>query len=227
MKQFEKSTQKLELPELKVIETAGKRMYVTPEGNKYPSVTTVTGWKKREFFAEWRRKNPEESKYALQRGNDFHTMIEQYLQNQEVNHHSDTGTQKLFEQIKPELNNINNILCQEVALWSDTLKLAGRVDCIAEYDGKLSIIDFKTSKKMKDEFEIEEYFLQATCYAIMLEERCGIPVSNIIILMSCADGSSLVFQQKPKKYIKKLMETLSLYTSENKSSMEVCNGRKF
>ena len=224
MKKFDKYPQEISLPHLKVIETEGKRLYVTPEGNKYPSVTTVTGWKKREFFAEWRKKNPEESKYALQRGNDFHLLIEKYLNNEEVERHTDPKTQKLFNQAKNELHNIDKILCQEVALWSDTLKLAGRVDCIAEYDGKLSIIDFKTSKKMKDEFEIEEYFLQATCYAIMLEERTGIQISNIVILMSCDDGSTLVFQQKPKKYIKKLMETIKLYTSENKSSMEVYNG---
>ena len=225
MKKFDKYPQEISLPQLKVIETEGKRLYVTPEGNKYPSVTTVTGWKKREFFAEWRKKNPEESKYALQRGNDFHLLIEKYLNNEQVERHSDSKTQKLFDQAKSELHNIDKILCQEVALWSDTLKLAGRVDCIAEYDGKLSIIDFKTSKKMKDEFEIEEYFLQATCYAIMLEERTGIQISNIVILMSCDDGSTLVFQQKPKKYIKKLMETINLYTSENKSSVEVCNER--
>jgi heme-degrading monooxygenase HmoA len=225
MKKFDKYPQEISLPQLKVIETEGKRLYVTPEGNKYPSVTTVTGWKKREFFAEWRKKNPEESKYALQRGNDFHLLIEKYLNNEQVERHSDSKTQKLFDQVKSELHNIDKILCQEVALWSDTLKLAGRVDCIAEYDGKLSIIDFKTSKKMKDEFEIEEYFLQATCYAIMLEERTGIQISNIVILMSCDDGSTLVFQQKPKKYIKKLMETINLYTSENKSSVEVCNER--
>ena len=223
MKKFDKYPQEISLPQLKVIETEGKRLYVTPEGNKYPSVTTVTGWKKREFFAEWRKKNPEESKYALQRGNDFHLLIEKYLNNEEVERHTDPKTQKLFNQAKSELHNIDKILCQEVALWSDTLKLAGRVDCIAEYDGKLSIIDFKTSKKMKDEFEIEEYFLQATCYAIMLEERTGIQISNIVILMSCDDGSTLVFQQKPKKYIKKLMETIKLYTSENKSSVEVYN----
>ena len=223
MKQFDKYPTQISLPQLKVIETEGKRLYVTPEGNKYPSVTTVTGWKKREFFAEWRKKNPEESKYALQRGNDFHLLIEKYLNNEQVDRHSDSKTQKLFDQAKTELHNIDKILCQEVALWSDTLKLAGRVDCIAEYEGKLSIIDFKTSKKMKDEFEIEEYFLQATCYAIMVEERTGIQISNIVILMSCDDGSTLVFQQKPKKYIKKLMETIQIYTSENKGSVEVCN----
>jgi len=221
MKKFVKNDLSIELPDLTVIEKDGKRMYVTPEGNKYPSVTTVTGGKKREFFAEWRRNNPEASKYALRRGSDFHTLIEHYLDNEEIQPHEDANTQKLFNQIVPELQNIDKILCQEVALWSDHLKLAGRVDCIAEYNGKLSIIDFKTSKKMKDEFEIEEYFLQTTCYSIMLEERTGIPVSNIVILMSCDDGSCLVFEQKPKKYIKKLMETINLYTSENNRSLEV------
>jgi genome maintenance exonuclease 1 len=181
----------------------------------------VTGWKKREFFAEWRKKHPEESKYALKRGNEFHTMIEQYINNIPPSKCKDIKTQKLFDQIEPELQNIDNIVCQEIALWSDILKLAGRVDCIADYNGKLSIIDFKTSKKMKDEFEIEEYFLQTTCYAMMFEERVGIPITNIVIMMSCDDGSTLVFQQNPKKYIKKLIEYINLYTSENKSSLEV------
>lgn len=224
MIRYTQNPKQIKLPELKVIEKDGKRMYVTPEGNHYPSVTTVTGWKKREFFAEWRRKHPEESRYALKRGNDFHTLIEHYTQNEEVSSHSDERTQNMFEQIKPELHKIDNILAQEVALWSDTMKLAGRVDCIAEYDGKLSIIDFKTSKKIKDEYEIEDYFLQATCYAVMMEERTGIEISNIVILMSCEEGSVLVFQQNPKKYIKKLMETIRIYTSEN-SNLKVYNER--
>jgi genome maintenance exonuclease 1 len=208
---YEQNKAQIKLPALRVIEKDNKRIYVTPEGNEYPSVTTVIGWKKREFFAEWRRKHPEESRYALQRGNDFHTLIEHYMQNEVPSVHSDDRTQKMFDLIKPELHKINNIVAQEVALWSDVMKLAGRVDCIAEYDGKLSIVDFKTSKKMKDEYEIEDYFLQATCYAIMVEERTGVEIPNIVILMACEDGSSLVFQQSPKKYIKKLMETIRLY----------------
>jgi len=208
---YEQNKAQIKLPALRVIEKDSKRIYVTPEGNEYPSVTTVIGWKKREFFAEWRRKHPEESRYALQRGNDFHTLIEHYMQNEVPSVHSDDRTQKMFDLIKPELHKINNIVAQEVALWSDVMKLAGRVDCIAEYDGKLSIVDFKTSKKMKDEYEIEDYFLQATCYAIMVEERTGVEIPNIVILMACEDGSSLVFQQSPKKYIKKLMETIRLY----------------
>ena len=220
---FIHNEKKLNLPELKVIETNGKREYVTPEGNKYPSVTTVTGWQKRAFFAEWRRKHPEESKYALSRGNEFHKMIEVLLENKEVVPSTDFKTQRLFEQVKEELYKINNIIAHEVAVWSDNLKLAGRVDCVAEFEGKLSIIDFKTSKKMKDEFEIEDYFLQATCYALMVEERSGVEIPNIVIIMSCDDGSVLVFQQKPKKYIRKLMSVLQIYTSENSSPLKICN----
>lgn len=215
MKQFNKSTIQVQLPELKVVEKEGKREYVTPEGNKYPSVTTVMGWKKRAFFAEWRKNNPEASQYALKRGNDFHLLIEKYLNNETIQTHEDLKTQKLFSQIKEELNNIDNILVQEVALWSDSLKLAGRVDCIAEYNGKLAIIDFKTSKKVKDEFEIEDYFLQATCYAMMMEERSGIQIPNIVILMSCDDGNVVVFEEKPKKFVKKLLASIQLYNKEN------------
>lgn len=213
MKTFSYHRKQINLPELKTIESDGKRTYVTPEGNNYPSVTTVTGWKKRAFFAEWRRKNPEESKYVSKRGNEFHSMIESHLKNETVEKNSDAKTQKLFELLVPELDRIDNILCQETPLWSDVMKLAGRVDCIAEFDGKLSIIDFKTSKRTKDEYEIEDYFLQATCYALMFEERTGIEVENIVILMACDDGSTLIFEQKPKKYIKKLMETIKIYTS--------------
>jgi CRISPR/Cas system-associated exonuclease Cas4 (RecB family) len=215
MKKFKKLDLSVQFPELKVIEQDGKREYVTPEGKKYPSVTTVMGWKKRAFFAEWRRNNPEASKYALKRGNEFHLLVEKYLNNENVEDSEDAKTKKLFEQIKEELNNIDNIFVQEVSLWSDNLKLAGRVDCIAEYNGKLSIIDFKTSKKVKDEYEIEEYFLQATSYAIMLEERTGIKISDIVIIMSCDDGNVLVFQQKPKRYVKKLMSTIEIYNREN------------
>jgi len=214
MKQFEKYPTEISLPQLKVIETEGKRLYVTPEGNKYPSVTTVTGWKKREFFAEWRKKNPEESKYALQRGNDFHLLIEKYLNNEQVDRHSDPKTQKLFDQAKSELHNIDKILCQEVALWSDTLKLAGRVDCIAEYEGKLSIIDFKTSTKPKRKDDIHNYFLQATAHAEMWHERTGEKINQIVILITCDDGTVQTFIEDTKSYKKDLAVAIKEWRDE-------------
>ena len=128
---------------LRTEEINGKRFYVAPDGNKYPSVTTITGWKKRAFFAEWRRKNPDESRRVLARGTHFHTIIENYILNDEIA--VEAGKQKrpgdyyMFTQIKEELDKITNIKSLETALWSSTLKMAGRVDCIAEYNGKLSV----------------------------------------------------------------------------------------
>ena len=206
---------------LKTEEINGKRFYVTPSGYKYPSVTTITGWKKRAFFAEWRRKNPEESKRVLSRGTSFHYIIEDFLMNEEakVEERKNTrpGDYYMFAQVKDELQNINNIRALETALWSDRLRMAGRVDCIAEYNGKLSVIDFKTSKAIKDENDILEYFMQATAYTIMFQERTGIPVRNIAIIMSCEDGSVKVYEKNPIDYVISLKEAIDSYYRENKN----------
>jgi hypothetical protein len=206
---------------LKTEEINGKRFYVTPSGYKYPSVTTITGWKKRAFFAEWRRKNPEESKRVLSRGTAFHYIIEDYLMNNEEKvkekQTSRPGDYYMFAQVKDELQNINNIRALETALWSDRLRMAGRVDCIAEYNGKLSVIDFKTSKAIKDENDILEYFMQATAYTIMFQERTGIPVRNIAIIMSCEDGSVKVYEKNPIDYVISLKEAIDSYYRENKN----------
>jgi predicted RecB family nuclease len=109
----------------------------------------------------------------------------------------------------------------ETALWSGTLRMAGRVDCIAEYDGKLSVIDFKTSKSIKEEKDIQEYFMQATAYAIMFQERTGIVIKNIAILMSCEDGSIKVYQKDPMEYVKHLKQTIDEYYKENRNELSV------
>jgi genome maintenance exonuclease 1 len=210
---------------IKTEEINGKRFYVAPDGNKYPSVTTITGWKKRVFFAEWRRKNPDESRRVLSRGTSFHTIIEKYLLNEdaivEEKKTSRPGDYYMFAQIKEELDKINNIKALETALWSGTLKMAGRVDCIAEYDGKLSVIDFKTSKAIKDEKDIQEYFMQATAYAIMFKERTGITIKNIAILMSCEDGSVMVYQKNPVEYVAPLKSAIDQYYEENVNELSV------
>jgi len=206
---------------LKTEEINGKRFYVTPSGYKYPSVTTITGWKKRAFFAEWRRKNPEESKRVLSRGTSFHYIIEDFLMNEEAKVEERKNTRPadyyMFAQVKQELLNINNIRALETSLWSDRLRMAGRVDCIAEYNGKLSVIDFKTSKAIKDENDILEYFMQATAYTIMFQERTGIPVRNIAIIMSCEDGSVKVYEKNPIDYVISLKEAIDSYYRENKN----------
>jgi genome maintenance exonuclease 1 len=200
---------------LKEVTIDGKRFYETP-GGVFPSVTSVVGWDKQNFFAEWRRKNPEESRRVLARGTKLHSLIESYLNNEEIDFDNMLPNFKvLFNQIKPELDKIQNIVAIETPLWSKTLGLAGRTDCIAEYDGKLSIIDFKASSKEKRKQDVESYFTQATAYALMFQERTGIIVKNFAILISCEDGLTQVFQNKPIKYVKKLKNVIVSYNNNH------------
>ena len=197
------------------IQKSGKRFYSTPDG-EFPSVTTVVGYGKQNFFAEWRRKNPEESRRVLARGTKLHSLIESYLNNEILDFDNMLPNFKvLFNQIKPELDKIQNIVAIETPLWSKTLGLAGRTDCIAEYDGKLSIIDFKASSKEKRKQDVESYFTQATAYALMFQERTGIIVENFAILISCEDGLTQVFQNKPIKYVKKLKNVIVSYRNNH------------
>jgi genome maintenance exonuclease 1 len=200
--------------ELKEVQKDGKRFYSTPDGD-YPSVTTVVGHEKQQFFAEWRKKNPEESVRVTSRGTKFHSLIEKYIKNEDIdldNQHS--NIKSLFSLLRPELDKIDNIKAIECPLWSKTLGLAGRTDCIAEYDGKLSIIDFKASSKEKHKNSIDNYFAQATAYALMFQERTGIIVDNFAILIACEDGLRQVFQDKPIKHVKHLKQLIKNYRTE-------------
>ena len=180
----------------------GKRYYVTPEGKKLPSVTTVVGAQKKQAIMEWRRRVGEEvankiSKQATTRGTNMHSLCEYYLNNEP----KPPGVvmpdaKEMFISIKPFLNKINNIHYQEVGLWSTQLGLAGRVDCIGEYEGKLSVIDFKTSKKAKDRESILDYFWQCTAYALMYEELIGQPIDELVIIMAVQDSAPLIFKEK-------------------------------
>ncbi len=206
---------KLEQISLKEVEKGGKRFYSTPDG-EYPSVTTVVGFEKQKFFSEWRKRNPEESKRVTGRGTKFHSLIEHYIKNEPLNLDNENSNLKaLFLLLQPELDKINNIVAIETPLWSKILGLAGRTDCIAEYDGKLSIIDFKASTKEKRKEDIENYFTQATAYALMYQERTGIVIDNFAILVACEDGLRQVFQDKPIKYVKKLKEAIVNYGNKN------------
>lgn len=193
----------------------GNRFYSTPDG-EYPSVTTVVGFEKQKFFSEWRKNNPDESKRVTSRGTKFHSLIESYLNNEEINFDKiHSNFKSLFALIKPELDKIDNIKAIESPLWSKTVGLAGRTDCIAEYDGKLSIIDFKASTKEKRAQDIQNYFCQATAYALMFQERTGIIVNNYAILIACEDGIKQVFQGNPLKHVKTLKSTIKKYREQN------------
>lgn len=202
----------IELPsEINEVEIEGKRFYSTP-GGTFPSVTTVTGFEKQQFFAEWREKNPEESKRVTSRGTKFHSTIESYLRNEPLDlDNMMPGNKALFLLLKPELDKIDNILALETALWSKTIGLAGRTDCIAEYNGKLSIIDFKASSKEKKKTHIDNYLTQATAYSLMFQERTGIIIDNFAILIACEDGMRQVFEGNPIRYVKELHEIIKKY----------------
>ena len=118
---------------------------------------------------------------------------------------------EMFHSIKPFLNKINNIHYQEQALWSKQLGMAGRCDCIGEYDGVLSSIDFKTSKKVKSHEDIADYFWQTTAYALMYEELVGMPIHNLVIIMAVEHRPPLVFKQKTEDHIQGLVKAIQYY----------------
>lgn len=200
--------------ELEREEVNGKRFYKTPDG-VFPSVTTVTGWEKQGFFASWRKNNPEESRRVCARGNKLHSMSEKYLLNEKLNLDEYEEEKDIFSTLKPELDKIKNIYCLEYPLWSKVLGLAGRVDCIAEYNNELSVIDFKGSTRNKNKNDIENYFLQATAYALMWQERTDMQIKNIKILISTEQGMSQVFEEKVINYVSRLKKTIDRYKREN------------
>lgn len=191
----------------------GSRFYVSPEGKKYPSVTTVTGWRKKEMFKEWREKNPDKSKRILEKGTNFHDIVERYLNNQEVNlnNSGDIEAYSLFDNARNYLNRIQNVRVQEVSLHSDLLEMAGRVDCIAEYEEVPCIIDFKTSKRMKERSEIDNYFCQATAYSIMWKEITGENIPNLLILISTDYGEVQEYKGNAMDYVRPLKEMIDEY----------------
>lgn len=200
-------------------EKDGERFYSTPSGS-YPSVTTVTGWEKRKFFAEWRKKNPDEAKRTTSRGVKLHSLVEKYLNNEKIDKkETDVFTLDLFLQFKKYIDRIDKIKALEVPLYSNLLKLAGRVDCIAEYDGKLSIVDFKGSTKAKREEDISNYFLQATAYSVMWQELTKEKIENIVILITCDDGDVQEFVKKPIDYVKQLKECIIKYEKEKNEKL--------
>ena len=198
------------IQELNATTEGNGRFYQTPDKQKYPSVTTVCGFEKAHFFAQWRKDNPEEARRTSERGNILHEALERYVNNEPVGE-LEKNEAMLFANMKRNVDRIDNVRAQEVALWSDTLRLAGRVDCVAEFDGKLSIIDFKGSTKRKSPSKISNYFCQATAYAIMWHEMMGEAIEQVVILISCEDGASQVFVKDPKDYVPELRRSILIY----------------
>lgn len=211
-----------QIPKLQQVNENGVRFYVTPEGNKYPSITTVLSEYNRKFIYEWRQRVGEEeanriSKQASTRGTRIHTLCEAYLKNIEPEFKTPLD-KEMFDRFKPVLNRINNVHIQETRMYSDHLRIAGTVDCIGEFDGVLSVIDFKTSKRLKYKESIENYFMQASGYAIMFEERFGIPVAKTVVAIAVEDQEPQVFLEKRDNYVKGLLHYRDLYELNSKRS---------
>ena len=186
------------------VETPEGRLYETPSGKRYPSVTSVTGLLGKEAIIAWRKRVGEEeanriSTRAAKRGTRIHSLCESYLNNEHVE--PDIFDTETWSTFKPVLSRVNNIHCLETPLYSDHLQVAGTVDCIAEYEGKLAVIDFKTSSRVKRRDDIHNYFMQCSAYAVAFEERTGISVPNIVILMSVDNEPPLIFHEKRNQWI--------------------------
>ena len=189
--------------ELKKRETPGCRLYELPSGQWVPSITSVTSFYNRQIFINWRKRVGIEeanriTKKATTRGTDFHEAAQAYLENRDLVWEDYLpATKFMFHHAAPYLDKINNIHAIERTLYSEYLGLAGRVDCIAEYEGELAVIDFKTSTKEKKDEWIENYYIQCAAYAEMYEERTGTSIDQIVILVVTEDGEVQEFFEEP------------------------------
>ncbi len=206
--------------QLKSVDGPKGRYYTTPNG-KYPSITTILGSGEKPWLTSWRDslgpvKADKEMKRASDRGTAVHLMLERFVNNdpdptkgQHLDHINE------FKSLRNYLRPINNILIQEGALYSDTMRTAGRVDLIADYKGRISTIDYKTSTGSKTEQMIQNYFLQTTAYSLMMDERYNIIIEDIVIIMSVERGVPLIFKGKVDDHIEALLKKISEYHKKN------------
>ena len=210
------------LPKLSRETIDGVRYYSVPDEEellKLVSITSITSHFNKEIFVNWRKRVGNEeaeriTKAATKRGTDMHTLTENYLKNEELPEVPPISD-FLFKIAKGKLNKIDNIHALEGSLYSKELGIAGTVDCIAEYDGELAIIDFKTSKKPKPRNWVEHYFVQCMAYGCMLYELTGISVKKLVIIMACENGECVIYEEKDKaKYIKLLQQYITKFVND-------------
>lgn len=192
------------------------RTYITPDGRRFPSITTVLGILSQDAIAEWRARVGEEEanrvgQKAANRGTLVHAIIEKYLKNEDTTDFLPFVKQSL-ENLRPILDSrIGKIFGLETPLYSTHLRVAGRCDCVAEFDGVPSIVDFKTSRRVKKKEDISNYFAQMSGYAVMWEERTGMPITNTVVIMDVDDNEPLVFKEHRDNYIQLLIDTKKEY----------------
>jgi len=211
--------------DLQSITTEKGRRYVTPDGSSFPSITTVLSILSRDSIQEWRKRVGEDSANrishrASRRGTAVHEIIEKYINNEEDFKKGYTpDILASFLDVKTILDErIGKVYAQEVPLYSNHFGVAGRVDCIAEFDGKLSVIDFKTSKKRKKKSYIESYFMQETFYAVAWEERTGKPITQLVTIIAVDNEEPQVFIEHRDNWTKGLVDTIEKYKNGSREA---------
>ena len=196
------------------------RVYTDPNNNTYPSITTVLSILSEDAIKAWRARVGEEeanriSKTASNRGTAVHDLLERYVNNEsDFDKEVEPHIMQSFYDVKPVLDKcLTKVYAQEAGLYSERLGVAGRVDCVGEWNGIDSIIDYKTSKKLKKKEWINSYFMQSTAYAIMWEERTGIPINQIVVVIAVDNEEPQIFIEKRENWTEKLIQTIAEYNS--------------
>lgn len=191
------------------------RVYVDDEGNKYPSITTVLSILNKEAILAWRKRVGEEeankiSTRAATRGTKVHDMIERYVLNEDPGE-PDLISVSNFKEVKPIIDeNLSKVYATEKRMFSKHLGVAGTVDCVGVWNGKDSIIDWKTSAKWKKKEWISNYFMQCSAYAIMWEERTGRPITQLVVCIA-GDMGPQIFVEHRDNWDKELISVIKRY----------------
>ena len=205
----------------------GKRNYVTPSGELYPSITTVLGELSKAAIQKWRKRVGETeankiSGKASRRGTKLHSVCEAYIQNKEKYLNGETPhIVELFKTIEPILERVDNVQGVELALYSEHFGIAGRTDCIAEFDGVLSVIDYKTSNKIKKKEWCEKFFAQGAFYGIAYEELTSIPVPQVVIIIAVENEQPQLFVEKRDDWTHLIWEAKKLYELNNSDTVDM------
>ena len=203
------------------VEKDGKRYYLTPDGNHYPSITSILSQQENLGLEAWKERVGEKeakriSKESARIGTSVHQLAEYYLSNIQVKLDKE---EKIiidtFNRLRFLLGNINNIVGLEIPLFSDLIRVAGTCDCIAEYNGKLSIIDFKTSRRPKKEDWVDDYYMQTFAYKLMFEEMTGIEIQQVVILIASVESFDVQVFKKPAKDADEWLEKLVKIMKDN------------
>lgn len=204
----------IDIPIIERVDSPSGRLYRTPDGD-FPSITTVLGSLSKDHLNEWIERVGEGQankikRQAANRGTRLHSHCEMYLKNDSFDI-KNPFDKMLFESIRPYLDEIQEIFLQETPMWSKELRIAGTVDCIAKYGNELAVIDFKTSTKAKQKEWIDSYFMQACAYSMMYEERTGIHIDKLVIMIANEEDVASSFVDWRGNWEEKLKKTIDTY----------------